>query len=90
MEVVLEMPFLFLNNADIDFNTKDLTWRSYTIVEALPTINRIELIDERKFTKAALDENFETFVMYVTALIATGADNIKVHLSRVSQLATLQ
>lgn len=89
MEVVLGIPFLSLSNADIDFNAKDLTWRSYTTVEALPTISRIELIDKRKFTKAALDENFETFIMYVAALIATGADNMKVHLSQVPQLAIL-
>ena len=35
MEVVLEMPFLTLSNADIQFVEKELTWRSYTVAEAL-------------------------------------------------------
>ena len=36
-EVVLSMPFLTFNNADVQFVKKKLTWRSYTTAEALPT-----------------------------------------------------
>ena len=36
-EVVLGMPFLTLSNADVQFVEKELTWRSYTTAEALPT-----------------------------------------------------
>ena len=36
-EVVLNMPFLTLSNADVQFVEKELTWRSYTTIEALPT-----------------------------------------------------
>ena len=68
MEVVLEMPFLILSNADIQFAEKELIWRSYTAKEALPTTQRVELIDKKEFAKAALDENIEAFVVYVSFL----------------------
>ena len=70
MEVVLEMPFLALSNVDTQFDTESFTWRSYNAAKALPTTKIIELIDKHKFAKTALDENFETFVMYVAALEA--------------------
>ena len=37
VEVVLEMPFLNFNNADIKFAQKKLFWRSYTFAKTLPT-----------------------------------------------------
>ena len=36
-EVVLGISFLILSNANIQFVEKELTWRSYTTVKALPT-----------------------------------------------------
>ena len=68
MEVVLGMPFLFLSNADVQFAEKELTWRTYTTEEALPTIRRVEIIDRKEFAKAALDENVEAFVVHVSSL----------------------
>ena len=64
MEVVLGMLFLTFNNANIQFAEKELTWRSYTTAEALPTTKRVELIDKREFAKAAS----ETFEVHVAAL----------------------
>ena len=66
-EVVLGMPFLTLSNADVQFVEKELTWRSYTTAEALPTTKRVELIDKKEFAKAALDKNSETFVVHVAS-----------------------
>ena len=66
-KIVLGMLFLILNNVDIQFVEKELTWRSYTTTEALPTTKRIELINKKEFVKMALDENSETFVIYVTS-----------------------
>ena len=37
MDVILGMAFLFLSNADVQFDTGNLTWRTYSTVEALPT-----------------------------------------------------
>lgn len=54
--MILEIPILSLNNANIKFpERKQLIWRLYTIVEALPITNRIKPIDKREFTKVTLD-----------------------------------
>ncbi len=37
-EIVLRIPFLTMSNADINFQARDLQWRSYIIREVLPTI----------------------------------------------------
>ncbi len=68
IEVVLKMSFLAFANANFQFGTEELTWKIYTIIEALPTTSQVKLIDKRKFAKAALDVNLETFVIYVLAL----------------------
>ncbi len=68
MEVVLEMSFLALSNANFQFGAEKLTWRSYTTTEALPTTSQVKLIDKRKFAKVALYKNSETFVMHVVVL----------------------
>ena len=85
-EVVLGMPFLTLSNADIQFVEKELTWRSYTIAEALPTIKRVELINKKEFAKTALDENSKTFVIHVTSL---SSNLLNVHPSRKPQISGL-
>ena len=46
-EVVLDMSFLTLSNADVQFLKKELTWRSYTTAKALPTTKRVELINKK-------------------------------------------
>ncbi len=68
IEVVLGMFFLAFSNINFHFGAEKLTWRSYTTVEALPTTSRVELIDKKEFAKAAIDENSETFVVYMLAL----------------------
>ena len=76
MEVVLGMPFLAFSNADIQFDTKSLTWRSYSAAKALLTTRQMELIDKQDFAKVALDENSETFVVHVAALGVSGATEV--------------
>lgn len=68
MEVVLDMFFLILSNANIQFAKKKFTWRFYTIAKVLSTIKRIKLIKKKKFAKATLDENFKTFMMHIVVL----------------------
>ena len=51
----------------------------------MPTTKQVELIDKKKFVKAALDENSETFVMYVAAL-EVPLSGMTIHPSRVSQI----
>lgn len=85
IKVVLEILFLSFSNADIEFvELEKLTGRSYTITKALLTTSWVELIDKKKLAKAALDENFETFVVHISALEA-----ITIHFSRTTQIATL-
>ena len=68
IEVVLGMPFLTFSNADVQFAEKKLTCRTYTTKEALLTTRRIEIIDQKKFAKAALNENVEAFVVHISSL----------------------
>ena len=68
MKVVLGMSFLALSNVNIQFDTESFMWRSYSAAEALLTNRRVEMIDKHDFDKAALDENFETFVVRIAAL----------------------
>lgn len=69
MKLVPRMISLFLSNGDVNFSeTGKPIWRSYTTVEVISTTNRIQLIDKCKFAKTVLDENSETFVIYIAAL----------------------
>ena len=88
MEVILGMPFLALSNADIQFAEKELTWRFYTVAEALPTTKRVKLIDKKKFAKAALDEQSETFMVHIAALEAPLA-GMAIHSLRAAQISAL-
>ncbi len=36
-DIVLEIPFLTISNADVDFQARDLQWRSHTTGEVLST-----------------------------------------------------
>ena len=67
-DVVLEMPFLTLSSADVDFPKKELWLRSYTIEKALSTTKRVELVGKKEFVAAALDPEHETFVVYIASL----------------------
>lgn len=67
LEIVLEMSFLTLKNADMSFLEEELTWRFYTIAKALPTIKQVDLINKKEFTKVALDENFKILWVHVVA-----------------------
>lgn len=49
---------------------KKLTQRSYTATEALFITKQVELIDKKKSAKIILDENFDTFIVYIAALEA--------------------
>ena len=83
MKVVLGMPFLIRSNADVQFAEKELTWKIYTTEEALPTIRQFELIDQKEFAKAVLDENIKTFVMCVSSLRL----RMTIHLAKRTQMA---
>ena len=84
-EVVLGMPFLTLSNTNVQFVKKELTWRSYTTAKALPTTKWVEFINKKKFAKAALDENSETFVVHVASFSLVPG----IYLDREAQITSL-
>lgn len=59
----------------------------YIAAKALLLIQQVELIDEKEFAKAALDENFKTFMMNVAALKAL---KMAIHPSRTAQVVSLK
>ena len=85
VKVVLGMPFLALSKVELDFIKKELTWKAYTIANALPTIKRVQIIGPKEFAKAALDLDQEVFVVHV----ATFFSSIEVHPNRKIQIAAL-
>lgn len=74
------MFFVVFNNANFSFNIKKLTWRFYIIANALLTTNLVKFIYKREFTKAAPDQNSETFMIYMIALKA----EILIYLSKIA------
>ena len=70
-EVVFGMLFLTLSNIDVDFSGWELRWRIYTTKEAVLTTKRIELVDKKEFAAAALDLEYETYVIHVASLSST-------------------
>ena len=65
LEIVFERLFLILNDANIDFLSQKLWWRTYTIKKAPPTTRCIKLVDKKEFVAAALDPEHETYIVYV-------------------------
>ena len=64
-EVILGMLFLKISNADVLFDEETLTCRTYTTNEALPTTERVQIINPKEFIIVVLDVNSEMFVVYV-------------------------
>ena len=79
-EIVLEMPFLTINNVDVDFQARNLQWKSYTIGDILPTTGQVKLIRKKKFAAAVLDPEYKAFVVHVASLSVDSGD--EVHPSR--------
>ena len=86
MEVVLEMLFLTLSNANIRFAEWELVWRTYSAVKALLMTRRVEIIGKKEFTAAALNEEDKTFVLHMAALSVVDSS---VHPFRQAQISSL-
>ena len=85
-EVVLGMLFLTLSDADVDFLSRELQWRTYTTKQALLTSRRIELVGKKEFAAAALNSEDETYVVHVASLSSTP---LNVHPSQRPQISGL-
>ena len=64
-KVVLGMLFLTLSGANIDFLGRELRWKTYTTKKVLPTTRHVELVEKKKFTDAAPDPEYKTYVVHV-------------------------
>ena len=64
-EIVLEMLFLKISNADIVFSKKTLMWRFYAINKALLISEHVQIIDLKEFIITALDADSEIFVIHI-------------------------
>ena len=85
-EMILGMPFLKISNADVSFGEGTLTWRTYTTNEALPTTERVQIVDPKEFVIAALDVDSETFVVHVAI---REREEMPVHSERQAQVGAL-
>lgn len=81
------MLFFDMNNLNVQFGAKSFAWKSYIVGNALSIIRQVKLIDKRKFTKAALDKNFETFILHVAAPRTTTTVEMKIHYVQAAQVA---
>ena len=85
VEVILKMLFLAFSKVEGNFAEKELTWKAYTIAEALPTTQNIQIISLKEFAKAALDLDQEAFMVHVASLFSS----MEVHPDQGVQVATL-
>ena len=83
----MEMFFLTLSKADIWFAELKLVWKTYTAAEALSTTKRVEIIDKKEFTAAALNGDDETSIVHVPALAKP--TTMPIYSSRQAQVAVL-
>lgn len=81
------MFFFFLSNTDIQFDVGRFMQRLYITAEALFITKGVKLIDKKAFVIIALDNNFETFVIYVAIMKAS---KMTIHLFQIAQVAFLQ
>ena len=87
-KIVLEMPFLIISNADVDFQARNLRWRSYTTGDVLPTTRQIKLIEKKEFAAVTLDPEHEAFIIHIAAFSIDLGD--EVHSLRRAQIAHLK
>ncbi len=88
LDIMLKMLFLIMSNVDVDFQARDIQWRSYTIGDILSTIKQVELIVKKKFAVAALNLEYKAFVVHIT-IFSVDSGN-KIHPSKRAQITYLK
>lgn len=82
IDVALRIFFFILSNANIYFTNQELYWRTYSMLKALPTTCRIELINQKEFAMAALGKDNKTLIMHM-AFLAVSTE-MTIHFSQIS------
>ncbi len=85
IKMIVRMLFLIVLDANNPFVEKKLIWRSYKTAKVLLTTKRVELIDKKEFATMAIDENSETFIVYIAFIM----ENMLIHLVEEAQITTL-
>ncbi len=75
-DILLEMPFLTMSNVNVNFQARDLQWRSYITRDILSTTRQVELIGKKEFAATALDPEHEAFVVHVVALSVDSGNEV--------------
>ena len=88
-EVVFEMLFLTLSDADIDFLGWELQSRTYITKEVLPTTRRVKLVDKKEFAATTFDPEHEIYIVYVASFRSTSLTSLNVHPFREPQISGL-
>lgn len=73
-DIAFGIPFLTLNNVEVNINDWELKWKLYTATKALLTTRRMELVEKKEFTTIAFDLKNKAFVVYIASL--TSSDNV--------------
>lgn len=67
LDIDLKIFFLTSNGANVDFQKKELWWRSYTIKKVFfSTIKQVKLVNKKKFTAIFFNPRHDIFVVYIT------------------------
>lgn len=61
----MEIFFLFLNDTDVKFDTREISWRRSTIAETISIVKRVESIYIFGFVKVDLEKEVKTYVVYL-------------------------
>ena len=65
VEVVLEIPFLKLSNANMLFGEKIFMWKIYTTNKALFNTQRVQIINKKNFVIAVMNVDNGIFIVYM-------------------------
>lgn len=80
------MLFLTLSNANIRFAEGDIFERIYTATNALLTTKKVQIIDQKKFIEAALNQNKKVFIIHIAIITS----EIAIHLACLVQIVLLK
>ena len=87
-DIMLEMSFLTMSNIGINFQARDLQYRSYIIADVFPTSREVELIGTKKFVVVTLYPEHKVLVIYIGALNIDSGDEM--HPSKRAQIPYLK
>lgn len=74
--MILGMPWLAMANPNIDWAKKSFKWREYTVVAAMTTTCRVDLIEPEDFAELALNKDSDCFVVHAHQVISANEPSV--------------